>query len=177
MSDKARIERCRKGEKQAFKEFYELYCKAMFNIGLRILNDVEEAEDVLQESFVTAFEHIGSISSDAGFGGYLKKIVVNRSIDRLRKRKLNFLSLDEARYVEEDAQEEDREYKMDVLLACIRELPQGFQLILNLFLIEDYSHKEIAELLNISEGTSKSQYHRARKKLAELYHQKHISHA
>jgi RNA polymerase sigma-70 factor (ECF subfamily) len=177
MSDKARIERCRKGEKQAFKELYELYCKAMFNIGLRILNDAEEAEDVLQESFVVVFENIGNISSDAGFGGYLKKVVVNRSIDRIRKRKLNFLSLDEARYVEEELPEEEPNYKIDVLLACIRELPQGFQLILNLFLIENYSHKEISELLNISEGTSKSQYHRARKKLAELYNQKHITHA
>jgi RNA polymerase sigma-70 factor (ECF subfamily) len=177
MTDKARIERCLKGEKKAFKEFYELYAKAMFNISLRILDNTEEAEDVLQESFVTAFENMAVISSDAGFGGYLKKIIVNRSIDRLRKKKIDFLSLDEARYAEDVSAEEEPDYNIDRLLACIKELPQGFQLVLTLYLIEDYSHREVGELLHISEGTSKSQYNRARKKLAEIYHQKYFTHA
>jgi RNA polymerase sigma-70 factor (ECF subfamily) len=176
MAEKARIERCLKGEKKAFREFYELYAKAMFNIGLRILNNTEEAEDVLQESFVTAFENMAVISSDAGFGGYLKKIIVNRSIDRLRKKKIDFLSLDEARYAE-DVSPEETDYNIDRLMNCIKELPQGFQLVLTLYLIEDYSHREIGQLLHISEGTSKSQYNRARKKLAEIYKQKHITHA
>lgn len=177
MGDRTRIERCRKGEKQAYREFYELYSKAMFNISLRMLNNTEEAEDLLQEAFVIAFEHVGEISSDTGFGGYLKKIVINRCIDRIRKRKLDLLSLDEARYVEEETADEALDYNIEVLMTCIRELPQGFQLVINLYLFEEYSHKEIGEALNISEGTSKSQYNRARKKLAELYKQKLISHA
>lgn len=177
MVERSRIERCRKGEKQAYREFYELYARAMFNISLRMLNNTEEAEDLLQEAFVIAFEHVGEISSDTGFGGYLKKIVINRCIDRIRKRKLDLLSLDEARYVEEEIGDEELDYNIEVLMTCIRELPPGFQLVINLYLFEEYSHKEIGEALNISEGTSKSQYNRARKKLAELYKQKLISHA
>lgn len=177
MADKNRIERCLKGDKQAFREFYDLYSKAMLNISLRIVNNTEEAEDILQESFLAAFQNIGKIESDTGFGGFLKRIVINRSIDLIRKRKIDFQPLDDARYLGEELPEENQRYDITVLRNCLQELPDGFRVVISLYLFENYSHREIGNLLNITEGTSKSQYNRAKKKLAELYSKKLLAHA
>jgi RNA polymerase sigma-70 factor (ECF subfamily) len=94
-------------------------------------------------------------------------IVINRSLDVLKKRKLNFVSIDDADFREEE-QDEESIYDVNAVKKCIQELPDGYRTILSLFVFEDYSHKEIAEHLNISEGTSKSQYNRAKKRLIEL---------
>lgn len=161
------IERCQKGERRAFQELYNLYAKAMFNISVRILNNSDEAEEVLQDSFLKAFEKINTYDRKYSFGVWLKRIVINRSLDVLKKRKLNFVSIDDADFREED-QENESIYDVDVLKKCITELPDGYRTILTLFVFEECSHKEIATLLGISEGTSKSQYNRAKKKLIEL---------
>lgn len=177
MGNKARITRCLQGDKIAFKEFYTLYSRAMLNASLRIVGNQEEAEDILQESFLIAFQKLKDIRSDAEFGGYLKRVVVNKSIDLIRKRRQDLSSLEDV-HISDVADEEDRiEYDPALLAECIADLPSGFRLVLTLYLFEDYSHREIAEFLNISEGTSKSQYNRARQKLAELYHKKSRTHA
>ena len=168
------IERCQKGERRAFQELYNLYAKAMFNISVRILNNSDEAEEVLQDSFLKAFEKIAGYDKQYSFGVWLKRIVINRSLDVLKKRKLNFVDMDEANYVEEE-QDEESIYDVDVLRKCIQELPDGYRTILTLFVFEECSHKEIATLLSISEGTSKSQYNRAKKKLIELVKQKTVT--
>ncbi|HWY11874.1 MAG TPA: RNA polymerase sigma factor [Bacteroidia bacterium] len=169
------IERCKKGERKAFQELYNLYAKAMFNISVRILNNSDEAEEVLQDSFLKAFQKIESYDKNYSFGVWLKRIVINRSLDVLKKRKLNFVPIDEANYKEE-YEEEESIYDVEAIKKCISELPDGYRTVLTLFLFEDFSHKEIGELLNISEGTSKSQYNRAKKKLIELVKQKTVSH-
>lgn len=170
------IERCRKGDKKAFQELYNLYCKAMFNISLRILNNKDEAEEVLQDAFLKAFENIGSYDSRFAFGSWLKRIVINRSLDILKKRKVNFVPIKEAEIPEEEEYEEELVFDVNVIRKCVQELPDGYRTILTLFLFEDHSHKEIAALLGISEGTSKSQYNRARKKLGESIKQNMITH-
>jgi RNA polymerase sigma factor (sigma-70 family) len=177
MADKTRIERCLKGDKNAYREFYDLYCKAMLNNSIRILGNQEEAEDVLQESFVVVFQQLDKIRSDAEFGGYLKRTVVNRSIDVLRKRKFVLEPIEEARFEQDENLEEETQYDVIKLRNCIQELPDGFRVILSLYLFENYTHREIGQLLSISESTSKSQYNRARKRLAELYHKKQMLHA
>ena len=169
------IERCQKGERRAFQELYNLYAKAMFNISVRILNNSDEAEEVLQDAFLKAFEKIHTYDKKYSFGVWLKRIVINRSLDVLKKRKLNFVSIDEADFREEE-QDEESIYDVEAIKKCIQELPDGYRTILTLFVFEDYSHKEIATLLNISEGTSKSQYNRAKKKLIELVKQKMVNH-
>lgn len=161
------IERCQKGERKAFQELYNLYAKAMFNISVRILNDSNEAEEVLQDAFLKAFEKIGTYDKKYSFGVWLKRIVINRSLDVLKKRKLKFVQIEEADFKDEEQYEESI-YDVEAVKKCIQELPDGYRTILSLFVFEDYSHKEIAEHLNISEGTSKSQYNRAKKKLIEL---------
>ncbi|MCK6640602.1 MAG: RNA polymerase sigma factor [Bacteroidia bacterium] len=177
MSNKTRINRCLQGDKIAFREFYDLYSRAMLNASLRIVGNIEEAEDILQESFIISFQKLNEIRSDAEFGGYLKRVVVNRSIDLIRKNKPDFSSLDEVQIAGETENDQDLKYDPAVLTECIAELPSGFRIVLTLYLFENYSHRDIAQFLNISEGTSKSQYNRARHKLAELYHKKTMTHA
>ena len=168
------IERCKKGERKAFQELYNLYAKAMFNISVRILNNSDESEEVLQDAFLKAFEKIDTYDKKYSFGVWLKRIVINRSLDVLKKRKLNFVAIDAADFVQEE--EEEDIYDVEVVKKCIQELPDGYRTILSLFVFEECSHKEIAELLGISEGTSKSQYNRAKKRLIELVKLKIVTH-
>ena len=177
MSNKARINRCLQGDKIAYREFYTLYSRAMLNASLRIVGSQEEAEDILQESFLVAFQKLQEIRSDAEFGGYLKRVVVNRSIDLIRKKKPDLCSMEDVQ--ENDLAEDDNTVQYDpaVLAECLADLPSGFRVVITLYLFEDYSHREVAEFLNITEGTSRSQYNRARHKLAELYHKKTMTHA
>lgn len=171
------VKKCQKGDRSAFKQLYELHVKAMFNVSMRILNNRIEVDDVLQESFLAAFKNIGKFEGKAPFGGWLKRIVINNSIDAVKRRDRQVISLEEAGEVEEELQlEEGVTYEADKVAEALQELPDGFRVIVTLFLFEDYSHKMIAEKLNISEGTSKSQYHRGRKKLAELIQLKHSNH-
>jgi RNA polymerase sigma factor (sigma-70 family) len=169
------IERCQDGDKKAFRELYDLYNKAMFNVALRILNSSVEAEEVLQDSFLKVFDNIKNYDRRFSFGTWLKRIVINRSLDVLKKRKVNFVPIEEAEVWEEE-DEEEIAFDVNVIIKCVQKLPDGYRTILTLFLFEDHSHKEIAGLLGISEGTSKSQYNRARKKLATSVKQNMISH-
>lgn len=167
------LERCKRKDSLAFKELYGLYAKAMFNISMRIVNDQAEAEDILQEAFVKAFKDMNRFETIPAFTVWIKKVIINQSLDVVRKRKIQFVDIEE-QHNTEDTQDADQEtdYDMQTIMQCVRELPQGYRVILTLYLFEELSHKEIAEKLNISEGTSKSQYNRAKKKLAELVKQK-----
>jgi len=165
------IERCKKGERKAFHELYELYAKAMFNISLRIVNNVPEAEEVLQDSFLKAFERMGTYDPNYAFGAWLKRIVINGSLDVIKKRKPILVPLEEMTFVQEEEIDNNVVYDVATVKKCVALLPDGYRTILSLFLFEDHSHKEIADLLGISEGTSKSQYNRSKKKLVELIKQ------
>lgn len=163
------ILRCLKNDQTAFEQLYRAYNKAMYHVCLRMLNNTQEAEDVLQESFITAFNAIHTYSSKSSFGAWLKRIVINKCIDVLRKRRVNFISLGEEDYLEEGAHpEEETRYDVESIKRAMRLLPDGYRIILSLYVFEDYTHMQIAEKLGIQEGTSKSQYARAKKKLAEL---------
>jgi RNA polymerase sigma factor (sigma-70 family) len=162
------IARCKKGDHKAFKDVYELYSKSMFNVCVRMLNSRDEAEDTLQDSFISAFNNIKQYSDKASFGSWLKRIVVNKCIDVIRKKNTQLLPIDEAELAEVEVEEESIVYDIESVKEGISRLPDGYRVILTLYLFEDFSHSMIAEKLNISEGTSKSQYSRARKKLVEL---------
>ncbi|HEY0030511.1 MAG TPA: RNA polymerase sigma factor [Bacteroidia bacterium] len=165
----ALLARCKKGDNKAYKELYHLYAKAMLNISIRIVNNLEKAEDVLQESFLKVFQNIEKFEQEAAFAGWLKRVVINSSIDLVRKEKHNFISLDNTDYIEPNEEEEEEiVYDVGQVKKCIQLLPDGYRVVLTLYLFEDYSHREIASTLNITEGTSKSQYNRAKKKLIEL---------
>jgi RNA polymerase sigma-70 factor (ECF subfamily) len=124
---------------------------------------------VLQESFISAFKNLHQYSGKASFGSWLKRIVINACIAVIKKRNHELIPIDEKDFVEEQ-QEEEKEitYNAADIKSAISGLADGYRVILSLYLFENYSHKMIAEKLNISEGTSKSQYSRARKRLIEL---------
>ncbi len=176
-TNSAIVERFKKGDKKAFQE---LYAKAMLNISVRILNNTQEAQEVIQDSFLKVFENINSYDKKYSFGVWLKRIVINHSLNQLKKRKVIFVAIEDSDHdigETNDQTEENNRYEYDVKIigTCIRDLPDGYRTIFSLYLFEKYSHKEIAGLLNISEGTSKSQYNRAKKKLIELVKQKTIA--
>ncbi len=145
----------------------------MFNVSYRILNQQEEAEDVLQEAFVKMFHQIGSYRAEASFGAWFKRIVINQSLNRLKQRNRERVQIENLTKEKYDQGEENDE--ISVPKATIAEiqnamelLPEGYRLVFVLYLFEEYSHQEIAEELGISVSTSKSQLNRAKKKLKEL---------
>ena len=176
------IDGCRAGDQKAQFQVYKLYYKAMFNTSLRIVNDGMEAEDVMQEAFLSAFEKIGTYSGTVSFGAWLKRIVVNRSLDALGKRKAVFEDIESHTGLRDDSPDEtsykeDLESRVEEVKAAIERLPEGYRVILSLYLIEGYDHDEIAEMLNISSSTSRSQLSRAKQKLvSEIKNKKLLSH-
>lgn len=165
------VERCKEGDKKAQYELYKLYSKAMFNVSIRITNDYAEAEDVLQESFLSAFQNIHSYSKKVAFGSWLKRIVINHSINAVKKKRLETISItegDDYKDTYDEFNEEDFKNKIESIRNSIPKLPDGYRIILSLYALEGYSHKDIAEIMQISESTSKSQYSRAKKKLLDL---------
>jgi RNA polymerase sigma-70 factor (ECF subfamily) len=161
------IEECRKGNSKAQFSLYEQYSKAMFNLAYRILNNREDAEDILQESFVECFRNIQSFRFDSTFGAWLKKIIVNRCINHIKKKKIDLTFYDTPPPVI-DEEEEVTEYETDKIFKGIELLPDGYRIILTLYLLEGYDHSEISQILGISESTSKSQYSRAKEKLRNI---------
>lgn len=164
------ITRCKAGDAKACKELYEAYATYMYNLSARMLNDANEAQDILQESFIAAFNNLQKFEAKSTFGAWLKRIVINKSIDALKQRKMQFLPLSDS-LVDEEVDESGVSYDISNVNEAMLELPDGFRLIVTLYLFEGYSHRQIAEELNISEGTSKSQYSRGKQKLVELIKQ------
>ena len=166
------IDACRHGNAKAQFEIYKLYYKAMYNSCFRILNNTQEAEDVMQEAFLSAFDKINSYKGEVSFGAWLKRIVVNRALDFLKKNKIDSLPLDEKinKLSAEEETHVDIETENDVaeIKKAIEQLPSGYRIVLSLYLIEAYDHEEIGEILNISASTSRSQYNRAKKKLIQI---------
>lgn len=164
------IDGCRNGDQKAQFQIYKLYYKAMYNTSLRIVNNSMEAEDIMQESFLSAFEKIDSYSGTVSFGAWLKRIVINRSLDALGRRKAIFEDIES--YVgiidespEETSINEEIESKAEKIKTAIKELPDGYRIILSLYILEGYDHDEISEILNISSSTSRSQLSRAKSRL------------
>ncbi len=168
------IERSKQGDTKTQYKLYALYVDAMFNVCMRMVKIREDAEDVLQESFIEAFKNLNSFRYESTFGSWLKRIVINRSINHLKLKKLPLITIEENDYwIQNDDNNVNDNIDLDIskVKRGIESLPQGYQTIINLYLIEGYDHVEIGDILEISVSTSKSQYHRAKKKLKEIMHQ------
>ncbi|MBW1298175.1 sigma-70 family RNA polymerase sigma factor [Aquimarina litoralis] len=141
----------------------------MYNVSIRILNIKEDAEDIIQDSFVDAFKNLGSFRYESTFGSWLKRIVINKSINHLKSKKIPVIPLDQHEYhISEEIDESVDIRDIKKIKKGIAKLPNGYKQIIILYLIEGYDHKEISEILGITEATSKSQYHRAKKKLIQI---------
>jgi RNA polymerase sigma factor (sigma-70 family) len=164
------LDGCKTGDQKAQFQIYKLYYKAMYNTSLRIVSDTMEAEDIMQESFLSAFEKIDTYSGTVSFGAWLKKIVINRSLDALSRRKAIFEDIDSHTSIRDDSSEdiirkEELDVRVEEVKEAINRLPDGYRIILSLYLLEGYDHDEIAEILSISSSTSRSQLSRAKQKL------------
>lgn len=173
----ALIEQCRQGVSSAQEEIYKRYAKNMYNSAYRILGHRAEAEDVLQESFLDAFTKINEYRADSSFGAWIKRIVINKSISLLRKRKMDWLD-ETIHEIPADTIDfeiiDDDHTTIHKIKNAMDELPSGYRMVLSLYLFEGFDHVEIAQILKISESTSKTQYLRAKNKLKELLIHKNI---
>ena len=148
----------------------------MFNICMRIINHMGEAEDALQEAFVDAFSNLHQFRQQSTFGAWLKQIVVNKAINQVRSRKVKWVEIDEwqENESEEHAEEisawneDDTSFEVERIRNAVLKLPDGYRVVLSLYLFEGYDHEEIGEVLGISESTSRTQYMRGKRKLIEL---------
>ena len=143
----------------------------MYNTSHRIVNNVQDAEDIMQESFLSAFDKIDSYEGNVSFGSWLKKIAVNKSLDYLRKNKFSYTSDDEIKNIaidEDDIVSIDENNTLDKIKSAINQLPDGYRIIVSLYLLEGYDHDEISQILGISSVTSRTQLSRAKKKLKQI---------
>jgi len=173
------VERCKLGDSRSFSELYHKYAKAMYNTSLRIVDHTGDAEDVIQEAFTDAFRSLEEFSYKSTFGAWLKKIVVNKSINQLRKRKMDLIDIDKTNLghlpEEESLDENEIQLKIEDIKKAVRMLPNGYRTVLSLYLFEGYDQEEIAEILRVSHATVRTQYMRAKQKLLGLIKQGELS--
>lgn len=165
------VQQCLKGEATAYRLLYNRYSQAMFNTALRIVNRTDDAEDVLQESFIDAFAQLSRFEGRSTFGAWLKQIVVNKSISYLRKKRVFMTDIDEhVNHIADEEPVDDSEsyYSVDTIKKAVQQLPDGYRTVLSLYLFEEYKQEEIAAMLNISHGTVRTQYMRAKNKLVTV---------
>lgn len=164
MDEKQLLKDCLNGNVHAQKRLYDLYSRKMFGVCLRYASDFSMAEDFLQEGFIRVFMKLESYKFKGSFEGWVRRIMINTSLEILRKNDVLRYSVELNPSLEMSDDEEPVSEQIDanVLMKYIQEMPPGFRTVFNLYAIEDMPHKEIGKMLNISEGTSKSQYARAR---------------
>lgn len=164
------IEGCKEKKRESQKYLYEKYARSMYGVCLRYASTMENAQDLLQDGFIKVFSVIGSYQGKGSFEGWLKRVFINLALEGLRKEKA-ITATEDINNIPDIADFDDDEkinnISEDDLMAMIQELPKGYKMVFNLYAIENLSHKEIAQMLNIAEGTSRSQYIRARQILQE----------
>jgi len=163
-NEKELIDGCRAADRTAQKRLYEVFSGKMYALSIRYTKNRDDAQDVLQDAFIKIYEHIHSFRGDAPLEFWIRSIVVNTALKHLRRQK-QWVDIEDVYLKEGEIEAADQplaNFQWQQLTGFIQELPTGCQTVFNLFAIEGYKHHEIAEMLNISEGTSKSQFSRAR---------------
>ncbi len=166
------LARCKNGERIAQQQLYEHFKGKMFAVCLRYANCRQDAEDALQEGFVKVFRDLHQFRGEGSFEGWMRRVIVNVALQNLRKQKggLQFTELENVEYKLSDADDSvfEESEKAAALIKLMQKMPTGFRTVLNLYVMEDYSHQQIAGELGISVGTSKSQLNRAKAFLKNL---------
>ena len=171
------IEKCKRNNRKAQLQLYNQYCDGMYIVAMRFLKDAQDAEDIVQEAFIKAFTKLNQYKGEVTFGAWLKRIVVNKSIDFLKSKKQRLVELDEVHLKVIDTAYDDKWLVDDAITLndvkeAINKLPDKYRYVVMLYLIEGYDHQEISEILNISEVASRTQLSRGKSKLKELLIQK-----
>lgn len=155
------IHKCKNNDRDAQAQLYRDYAKKLYATSLKYSRNKLEAEDNLQDSFMVIFEKIGQYNFKGSFEGWLRRITVNTVLQKYRSKGV-FEVVNERVLKEEPVTVYEEDISLDYLLNIVQELPDRYRLVFNLYVLDDYSHQEIAEMLNISQGTSKSNLARAR---------------
>lgn len=169
------IEKCKNNDRKAQLHLYRQYCEGMFIVANRFLKHTEDAEDAMQEAFINAFQKIDQYTATVSFGAWLKKIVINKSLDKLRAKQQHYLTIDEAQLeviADEDNWDTNDNTTLEEVKTEIENLPDKYRVVVMLFLLEGYDHQEISEILNISTTASRTQLLRGKKKLQQALKKK-----
>ncbi len=179
LSNKDNIEKlikaCAKGDRKGQKILYEAYYSKMLSVCVRYSSDINEAQDLLHDGFIKVFESIKGFKSKGSLEGWIRRIIVNNAIDYVRSRKIFYVENNDYIFnatedkINELHDKEISDIKAQILIDMLQKLSPAYRTVFNLYIIEDYSHKEIAEALNINIGTSKSNLAKAKMKLREFY--------
>ncbi|MFT4803839.1 MAG: RNA polymerase sigma factor (sigma-70 family) [Psychroserpens sp.] len=166
------IEQCKQNDRSAQLKLYNQYCDGMFAVAMRFVKDSMEAEDIVQEAFIKAFAKLNQYKAEVTFGAWLKRIVINKSIDCLKSKKQHLQELEEVhlKVIDDNYQNEwlvDDTITLDEIKLAIQKLPDKYRYVVMLYLVEGYDHQEISGILNISEIASRTQLSRGKLKLKE----------
>lgn len=167
------IEACRLNDRKAQGKLYSLYCKAMYNASYRIVGNSVEAEDITQESFIECFKKLDLFRAEGSFGSWLKRIVINNSINHMRSKKQT-TSLDDDQMEIPDSDVDEMVYsenvfcRLEEIRKAMEELPEDYRIIISLHLLEGYDHEEISDILGITYGNVRTKYSRAKQKLLQI---------
>lgn len=164
------VEQCKANNRNAQLQLYRKYCEGMYCVAMRFLRNEDDAEDVLQESFIKAFQKLDQFKGEVTFGAWLKRIVVNGCIDFLKTKKQRLVELDESymHVAEEDDWSINASIDISTVKTTVEQLPDNYKYVVQLYLIEGYDHNEIADILKISETASRTRLLRGKGKLKEL---------
>ena len=162
------IQQCKQGDRKAQKELYDRYSNVLFGCCLKYASNYQEAQDVLQDSFITIFEKIGQFDDKGSFEGWCKRVTINTALQNYRGKKVYQLE-DESRIIDEVVEVEEPEtLGLQDMLDMVQQLPDRYRVVFSLYTLDGYGHKEIAEFMGITEGTSKSNLSRARQNLQQM---------
>ena len=168
------VEQCKANDRKAQMQLYKQYCEGMFCVAMRYVKNGDDAEDVVQEAFIKAFQKIHQFKGEVTFGAWLKRIVINKSIDFLKAKKQRMVALDEnyLQVSEDDDWTVENDITLDQVKTAITKLPDKYRYVLMMFLIEGYDHREIAQVLKLTETTSRTRLLRGKSYLKELLKEK-----
>jgi RNA polymerase sigma factor (sigma-70 family) len=170
MTDEELIDKCLKGDGRAQKMLFDKFARKMMSVCLRYVSDYEHAEDVLQDGFIKVFKNLDKFKHEGSFEGWIRRTMINTSLDYLRKGKNAPIDTDisEAEYLASDSEKSLSKLREEEIMALVQKMPTGYRTVFNLYAIEGYSHQEIADELGVTESTSKTQYKKARNYLMNI---------
>lgn len=170
MDDETLVNECVSGSDKAHRELFDRFSPVMMGVAIRYIKDIALAEDILQDGFIKVFNNLHRFEHKGSLEGWIRRIIVNTALDHIRKYKKEQtnIELDNSTFEVVQKSEVEGQLQAEVLLEIIKELPEGYRVVFNMYAIEGYSHKEIAKELKVTESTSKSQYSRARALLRTL---------